>query len=270
MLKCQSIKEQIRQLLKENDGYILKDINNDNKIYNIKPFKLDKKNIEDITIFYTDFYINSMVISCTPMTKQAMKQKVEKIVQMQKESGLSYWKIYQKNIQYPVGIFGFSYMHDKKDKIEMTYMSRLGNIIRPICKIIIPMAFEYLDIPILYGETLSYNIASQIIGKQMGMVENNISECLKNYTKDSYLTEFKIDKAKYNEIKQQNNGEYILTQDAITKVPLKAIHPRARTLGEALKHFKENNQLSRYKHCLKVLKYIEERYPYLFKIIRII
>ena len=155
-----------------------------------------------------------------------------------------------------VGLYGVRISENNKNAIESDYISNIAGIIRPLTEVMVKFIFEVLKAKEVYGETLSYNLPSQKVIKLVGMRENGIYSCRKDYKKDSYILKFILTEQDYNKIKEENNGVYKLSK-INERIAPKEIHSKARHLDEAIKEFELQKQIIKANYCKKLNRYLK-------------
>ncbi|HSQ97902.1 MAG TPA: GNAT family protein [Rickettsiales bacterium] len=264
-MKNNEIKFLIEERLKNNKGKILSNIKIGDYYYDVVPFKNDESGLNSIISLYGDSYMNYMFVPYIPMIEENFIKKLNKVINDGLNDGITLWQIIRKNDSALVGLFGFTYFDLEKNKIEISYGSKVGGIVTGVCEEMISFAFEYLKFDCFLGRCLSYNYFSQLIGKSIGMKEDSVEICKDDYIKDSYLTRFKFTKDDYEEIKNKNGGKYKVFNLSKRNTEVKQLHDKARNLSEVLEEFSINKESERYKYCENIKKYLEERYPIIYK-----
>jgi len=256
----QDIIKKIKSIIKNNNGYLIKDIKIGDNLYCLKPFDRSKFSFESVKSLYSNYYINAMVTSIVPMNDESYRQKLEHFVNLNEKFGFGLFNVCRQKDNYSIGLYGLKLREGADRELELAYVVKIGSIVKPLSEIMIPFVFETFGINKLHGEILSYNKESQIIVKQIGMVESGIYICNKNYIKDSYFTNFILTKQKFNLIKSLNDKKYKLINFS-NKIPLEDIHNKARSLYTALKDFENNQNYNKFKYCKQLIEYKEKCYP---------
>lgn len=256
------MRDKFRSIVQSNNGCVVRNVKIGDNLYCVKPLKDNKVSLDIIRSLYGDYYINSLMVSPVERTEVGYRKKLDYILDANEKYGFSYWGIFNQITNQPVGLYGFKKIHgiSIEKEVDITYMSKLANIIKPLSERIIPFLFENFNIEKLHGNNTSYNYATQIIGMPMGFVQNGIKICDSSYNRDSYLTSFVLTREKYNEIKKLNYNKYV-TGNTIRSLSLRNIHCKARCLYVAIKEFKKNNDVKRYKYCKKLYEYRLKKYP---------
>jgi len=257
--------KKIKDIIKRNNGYIVKDIKILNETYCVKALSNDQWSLNAISELYGDYYLNSSMVSITEMNKKGYQNKLDSIVKRNKKDGFTYWSICEQNNDKAIGLYGFKRIKNSKEKeLELTFMCKIKDIIKPLSEIMIKFLFENFNITQLKAHSLSYNQAAQIIAKQIGMMDCGISNTNDGYIRDSYLIEFVLSRNKYNEIKKINKGKYKLLKFPKQMKP-NIIHSYSRYLYQAIQEFKINKDTSRLQYCKKFYKYKKTKYPLICK-----
>lgn len=256
--------EKVKSIIENNGGYLIRNVKIRNELYYLKPFDRTKFSFNSVKSLYNDYYISAMVTSITPMNDESYRKKLEYFASLNEKYGFGLFNVCREKDDYSVGLYGLKLRQGTNRELELAYVVKVGGIVRPLSEIMISFSFETFNLNKLHGEILSYNKESQVIVRQIGMIENGITFCDDVFFKDSYLTNFVLTKEKYNQIKLKNNGQYKLLKFS-KKRPINDIHSKARYLHTALEEFNKSENKTRYQHCVELDKYRANRYPRIFK-----
>jgi len=218
-------------------------------------YKLSQSHFPLLLSIYTDPYANAMVAPVTHPTKQDIKRKLDGFIAQESTSELSCYAVFCNKKQKYIGIAGITYMDPKKTFVEVNYALRkqfrgqnLGKTLcQACCEFACAKGFEKI-----YGETLSYNRASQHILITNGFIPKGIVKLNpETNMKDTYLTKFV----------KQLNGE------TDTQCPPKKsgpkptdLHPDARNLKCVLiDDYQKPNYLKIPAHCHRLNTFLKLR-----------
>lgn len=256
------MKEKLKEIIKGNDGFVVKEFNAFGNIYCIKLFENSQESLNIIKTLFSDYYTNSMMINIIKRTEEGYRKHLNTILDLNKKDGFSWYNVYKKNTNENVGVIGAVTI--SKGSIRFLCMFKLYSVVKPASEVLIKFFFENSDIKEIIGRTLSYNQLSQRIAKQFGMVETGFTICKDEYIRDSYLTHFVLTRNRYNEIKNQSKGVY-----KFLKVPRKTkpidLHSKARTLKDAINEFNQDDNKERLENCKTLFSFLSSKYPRSYK-----
>jgi RimJ/RimL family protein N-acetyltransferase len=258
--------EKIKSIIKNNNGFLIKNIKINGDLYYLKPFDYSKFSFESVKSLYSDYYINSMVTSIVPMNDANYKKKLDHFVYLNKTYGFGLFNVCRQRDNLSVGLYGLKLRKGTTDELELAYVIKFANIVRALSEVMIPFAFEIFNIKKLHGEILSYNKASQIIVNQIGMIENGITFCDKDFIKDSYFVNFVLTKKRFNLLLSLSNLQEYKLLNISKKTNIKNLHSKARYLYDALNDFKKDSFIKKYKHCNKLFHFFKNKYPRISKL----
>jgi len=261
------MKEKFNEIVKKNGGYIVKDVEILGNIYCLKQFDDTKKSLETISLLYSDYYSNCCMLTPVAMNKDGYKKKLEIITKANITDGFTYWHLLNQNTNITVGLFGFKKIDNVPidEALDLTLMTRLTGIVKPLCMHMFKFLFENFDIKELRSKVLSYNRISQLLTVQIGLIDNGITRTDKDYVRDSYILNYLLTRERYNKIKEQNNGEFKVL-NIPRKTDIKFFHCGARTLKDAIEEFEQNNDFERLEHCKTLQNYLCSKYPRMCKL----
>ena len=181
---------------------------------------LSKKDIELLKFIYFEPDANATVVPVTKPTQKGVEKKLEKFIELQKQTGHSCYKVFDKNSNAYIGIAGLTAM-DEEGNLELNCAlkkefrnQRIGS---ELAKSAINYAKEQNLTEKLYATCLSYNTASHNILIKNGFEPDGILKMPENNFKDTYILKFK----------------YTGTQNEES-------HPEFRPIKSALEELKEN------------------------------
>lgn len=222
----ETLKQKIHSLVLENDGYVFKDEN-----FSLRPF--NQSDLGFIKEMYSDPLSNAMVAPVTENNPKGLQHKLNSFINSYNENGISCYVLSDKSGK-SIGLLGFTYLDDAKTKIEANAMLlpryQHKTVLSRVSPKIMDLAFDTLGIKELYGEALTYNLASQKAMRAMGMTPallDSKPSWMKQdgYYKDTNIVRFKITDTEWKEFK--SNGMKAGFVEKLSSTP----HPHSRTFA---------------------------------------